>query len=692
MAGLVVAAVQLDAWDDELVRTLLQIRADAVFRDRMADGREPVPREWYRSKTLALLAASEKLHDDTKWTLFVPGSWRPLDGLRQRVAARIELAFSDIVVETVRRELYFRASQLSGVAQDSHTAEPLATGDCAPPPVAVGLAGWGKAASAPQELPEYAAVRKQLAAIEQLDRAAQALLALQSPGGDAENLRLLARYTLGVELPGQLSRSAAFFRTGLKPEDVTYTARGLPRMQRALRCSLAKAMFALDVRLFERNDLLATEAFLAQRASRLFAPRARPGPFSDMVQGYREVIAALNEQEALLARSEYAWLHHRGAGVGPHDGLLARINRVSLLGPEAVEQIRRQSGAAAQRFRRQFGMVFGADNDPALVWDETRGRLVLSPQRLALRDGLTALLQEPFMVAPADRVFPEAAHGPLTWDSQRLEQALGLADAHRRFVDDNLPEFPPAVQQPIARFVEAHLAQLVQDATIEAIRPGAPGTTLSDFSSYREQREQLGKVQALLVDMGARSKAYKLRSVLSQDLLGRLALAEAAMWRSPIFSDRARHFGWWQGEGSPVLQAFGVADRLTLRYLLSQQLRHLDEIAREAGSYLAYVDPSIAASGEVKRWQGMVAELKRYRAGTADSSLLALERYLLWLGPELNRSNCVERLSFAAPANGGSDEFARRHVQFHNALLGRCVELRSPGGVIEPPRPVTPFG
>lgn len=688
-AGLVVAAVQLDAWNDELARTLLQIRADTVFRTRMAEAREPIPREWYRSKALALLAASDKLQDDTTWALFVPGAWRRFDDLRPRAAARIERAFSEIAVETVRRELYFRASRLTGVPQDSHTAELLVARGCMPPALSADPDAPGQNSAAPRQPPELVAIGHQLAAIEELDRAVQAMLALQRSGdADPENLRLLVRYTLGVELPGQLSRSAAFFRNVLKPEDVSFAAVGVQRLQEAARCSVAVLMKALDTRLFERDELLATETWLAERAARLFAPGARPGSFAQTVQAYREVVAGLAEQEALLASGDYTWLRQASASLGPtHDRVLARMSRIGLLGPQAAEQARRQSAGAVQRFRRQFGLVFGAIGEAALVWQPERARLALSPQRLALRDGLAALLREPYMVPPADRAIPEAAPAPLAWDTQRLEQALSLADARRRFAAEILPVFPPALRRNIAQFVEGHLAQRVQDAAVEAMSPAPPaGITLFDAAGYRLQREHLQKVQALLAELGARARADKLRALVSRDLVERLALAEAGMWRSFVYSARMQHFGWWQGEGSPVFQAFGVADHTTLRHLLAQQFSRFDEFGREAAVLLAHADASTASHPTVQRWQGMVPDLKRYRAGAADSSLLALERYLLALGPDFSRSNCLEKLAAAAPSFARTDEFAQRHGQIHRALMSRCAELRSPGWPPSPAR------
>jgi hypothetical protein len=118
-----------------------------------------------------------------------------------------------------------------------------------------------------------------------------------------------------------------------------------------------------------------------------------------------------------------------------------------------------------------------------------------------------------------------------------------------------------------------------------------------------------------------------------------------------------------------------VADGLTLKYLLAQQIAQIDESAHQAAAYLAFTDPATASTPTVARWQGMVADLARYRAHSG-GSLLALERWLVTLGPEIGRSNCAERLS-AAPAPQGADEFARRHQHIQRALLERCAQLRS---------------
>ena len=685
--GLAVAAVQLSSWNDELVRTLLQIRADTVFRTRMAQSNETIPREWYRTKALSLLAASEKLQDDGRWMLFLPGSWRPFDDLRDRLALRIEREFSEIAVDTMRRELYFRASELTGVAQDARSGALLVGGDCSLPPAPdASLAGPG---AAQRELPEAAAMQSHLEALEELDEAVGAMLALQDPAtADAEQLRVLVRYTLGAEVPGRLSRSASFFRGGLSPADPVATALGMAHLRQAVGCSVGKAMAALDARLYERNDLLVAETRLAQRAARLFAPGARPLPYGETVQALRDVVAALEEEEAMLAHGDYGWLLGPRPGLGPvHDALLDRVSAIRLLGPAAAEPVRRRSALAAQQFRERFTRSLAGDQEPALAWMPDRGRVALSPQRVALRDGIAALLNEPFMVEPAGRVLPTSAPAPLSWDVQRLAQALSFAGERRRFAAESLPKFPPSVQGAVAQIVHGQLAQLVQDNVVEAMIPATATATATaaaaaeapaafDAAAFRAQRELLAKVQGLLGQLGARDRAERLRALLAHDLLERLALSEQAVWRSPLFSPRTQDFGWWQGEGPPILQAFGVADSLTLKYLLAQQVAQIDEAARSAAALLPYADASLESSPAVARWRGMVAALDQWRAGSG-GSVLALQRYLLGLAGQVSRANCVERLAAVPVPEGGGDEFARLQSNLHRALQRRCAELRA---------------
>ena len=132
--GLVGAAVQLERWQEQLSRTLLQLAADKEFRARVSQRDEMDP-QWYRRKALVLLAALEKVRRDSWWTLSIPGSWNRFDDLEERLAARMEREFGDIVLETLRRELSARGSRLTGAPLAPGGADLRSPIECAAPPV-----------------------------------------------------------------------------------------------------------------------------------------------------------------------------------------------------------------------------------------------------------------------------------------------------------------------------------------------------------------------------------------------------------------------------------------------------------------------------------------------------------------------------------------------------------------------------
>jgi type VI secretion system protein ImpL len=676
--GLVVAATRLAAWDDDLVRTLLQIRADAAFRINMAQRHEPISREWYHSKALALLKASEKLQDDSLWALFVPGAWQRVDDLRERVAARVEREFSEIAVETVRRELYWQTSRLTGVPQDDATGE-LAAAECKPSLPAVPQDATVRTATGPEGLPEYVAAREHLQEIARLDGAVQAMLELQESRDDVgsagpDRLRQLVHYTLGAQLPGRLTRSAVLFSSGLKPWDAAQTALGLARLQQAVRCSLSQAMRALDKRVFEHNDLLAGEAELSQRAARVTALAGKAAPLEETAAALRAVVAAIDTQQVTLAQGDYAWMYRGTPSLGPaHDGLLERVAKIRLLGPEMVLQLRRQSAGAMARFRGDFEAVFNRSAEPPLAWQPEPGRLELSSQRLAWRDALVSLLQQPFMVPVAEATLPVAAPMPMAWDARRLDEAIAVGDMRRRFMAETLAKFPKAMRAPISRIVDAQLARLVQERVAHALV--ADGAA-PDGGAYASRRAQLARVEALLTSLGARPAAEKIHALVAHDLVDRLALAEQDLWHSALFAPPTGSFDWWQGGRAPQWTAFGAADGPALKQVLAQLAANIEARSRGVADLLAHAEAQAALSPTVQRWQGIVAELRRYRSGSADSSLIALERYLLALGPDFSASNCTARLAGATPHPGHGDEIAQRHMHIHQALSDRCAQLR----------------
>ncbi|HYE70759.1 MAG TPA: hypothetical protein VD932_04460, partial [Aquabacterium sp.] len=538
--GLVVAAVQLEMWQNQLTRTLLQLSADAQFRARVAHQREQVDPEWYRRKALSLLSAMEKIRENTRWMVFVPGSWHRVDDLEERLSARLEREFGEIVLETIRRELFTRTSKITGAPQRPGGGEFRQPLECAAP-MPAGPRGLG---TAPEDLPEYVAVRGYLASLQPLDAAVQSWIALQTPGqADPEHLRRLVRYALDADLPGPASRSLELFGSAAD-EPKAQNAQLVSALQAATRCSLYKGMEALHTRLLGANDLLQREQALADNSAGLFDP-SRPMPFGAAVERYRAIHAILQDQEALLAQGRTGWMRQDTLQLGPgYEALLQQVAALPLLGPPVVQQLRAQSEAAYAQFRRRFNTLYASTRkgaQPGIQWQEDAGRFVLAPERVALRNALGGLLQEPFMQLLADGSPPPV--------SARMEDALAVADVRRRVWREHMPRFPEFARASVGRVVDARLAQVAYDTALNALKSAVPQDPAMPFdaASFNAQRERIGQVQSLLMSLRAAHLAQSLGAQQSGDLQRRIAAAYEELKALPMFDARVSDFSTWRG-------------------------------------------------------------------------------------------------------------------------------------------------
>lgn len=670
--GLAVAGVRLDGWRQELSRTLVQLNADAYFRAGLRQG-DAVDPEWYRRKALALLSATERLDGDASWTLFIPGSWRAFDDLEEQVQARIAREFGEIVVETIRRELYARSSRLTGVPLAAGAGDLQAGADCRSP---IPRTLDRPLASSAEDLPEFVAVAGYVAAVEQLDDAVQAFLSLQTSGGQPQDLRKLVAYTLGMELPGRLAHSVRLFHD---PGEVKLQpALMQARLQWASRCALGKAMSALHARLLHTNDLFALEQGLVERSAGLFDPRARTTAFDLTLERYRAVHALLDDQHALLAKGRTDWMRQGSLQLGPaYQQVLERIARTRLLGPEMVRQLQDQSGAAFAEFRRQFEAAFGSHGSPGIVWVDAQRRFALSAERTALREGLARLLEMPFMADGA--MAAPATGGAVASLAAVRQQARTLAQARARFVAQGLPTFPADVRPVVARVVDARVSQLIYQDAYRSLRSALPadaGVAL-DTARFGLLREQVQAIQALLKETGGSGFGARLAAVLDAELLRRLAVLREDWRRQPLHDPKAADFSRWQGEPLAAWRVLGAADAASLPAAVARTARRLELLGQQARTLLALAGPTLEVEASAREWLQLQDELLRYQGRHPQSSLLRLEQYLLALGPDLRPDNCVARLATHVPAGGHADDIALRHVEIHNALANRCNALRT---------------
>ena len=676
--GLAVATWQLHQHNNALVAALTQLQDDAQYRTRTAQNGGSVPAAWYRNKALSLLAMNERLRTDGTHSFFMPGSWKLFDDLNERVIERIEREFGDIAVSTLQREMLNRVSQLSGVPQDDSTGSFILGASCGLPPSFAALADVPrKNGLLIENQPEFGALQSYLASVDQLNAALQSLERLRQPSAsNAEDLRVAVRYALGAELPADMGRSVRYFRQAANENNALTIP--LETVQTALRCSLAKASSLLDARLFTNNELIVSEQLLARQLPEIAANTS----FSRTLTSYRNVVSAIKDQEDLVATGKGGWMRQSDLVLGPpYDKTVERVAQNRLLGEQAAEQLRNRTKLAFQKFRTDFNLRFGGPQ-PGIVWQEKEGRFALAPERVALRDALTSLLNQPFMAAARDRDVPTLpGRSVVVWDTARLDQALALADVRKRYIAENLTAFPSGSKAGVETMLNGHFAQLIVDLTAEAagVQDVRPSMTLSFFESqtaaYDASRQRVIKVQTLLAELGAGVRAQELRSLASRDALERLRLVDEAFVQSELYAMRGKDFRGWRGDRGPVLAAFGVSDTASLAAYLAQQFERTESLGKMAEAYIVALDPADAGSVLAQRWQAINRDLERYRLKNPNSSLLLLEQFLGTLGAEVDLATCASKLAGKSPANRSGDYFADRHSQIYAALFARCFEL-----------------
>ncbi|MFL9902082.1 type VI secretion system protein [Paraburkholderia fungorum] len=678
--GIVVATVQLSYRNGELVTALDSLHRDAQERAAAAQQAQDLPADWYRRKALALIALNQHLKTDSAWTVFMPGSWSPVDDLNALVKERFEREFGEIAVTALEREMFARVSQLTGERRDPSTGQLIIGDDCAAP--AASSDGHGAPSLAVDDLPQMRALQQYVGSVDQLDAALQALQRLQTPSSDnADALRLVVRYALGAELQGSVAGTLPYFYRDPAGRSA-YPANpaggiNLPLIQQALRCTLDKGAQQIDSGLFNNNALLAAERSVTEHLNNLSVGNAGAADFTQLTDNYRAIVAGIDTQQNLLASGKGGWLRQPQFTPGPvYERTFAHAAQNRLLGLDLVTRIRERDDTAFQAFRSELALRFDAP-DGGIVWSGKDARYAVSPTRLALRDGLSNLLGQPFMTAPRDRALPELSQGStIVWDRAQLDQALTLGDVRKRFMTDGLANLPAATRPAIEQALDVQFAQLILDQTAAAatVTP-VQGDTDTDSAGFDASRARLVRIEALLTEMNATAQVEDLDSLMSRDATAHLKLVDDALTQSELYTTResVAYDGPHNGR-SPVLVAFGVADSGALAVYLDQQSARALALGKQASAYLAALNATDAASPLAQRWQAIVRDLERYRLKNPNSSLLRLEQFVMTAAADPGAGGCMTKFAGRPSANGADDYFAALHARLYDRLLSRCSQ------------------
>ncbi|MDR5815338.1 MULTISPECIES: type VI secretion protein IcmF/TssM N-terminal domain-containing protein [unclassified Caballeronia] len=675
--GLVVATAQLSHRNGELVAALGSLHRDAAERAAAAQQGQDMPADWYRRKALGLIALNQNIKTGTGWTVFMPGSWAFIDDLNARVKERFEREFGEIAVAALERQMVARVSTLTGVGRDPSTGQLIIGDDCAAPAGARSDA-LAPASLAIDDLPQMRALQLYVNNVDQFDAALQALQRLQQPSsGNADALRLVVRYALGAELQGSVADSVPYFHRARAGRDgVASTDAGVDvnAVRQAFRCTLDKGAQQLDNGLFANNPLLTAERGISEHLNGLGMADGNAGDITRIAAGYRAVVAGVDTQRELLASGKGGWLHQAQFMPGAvYDRTLSRIAQNRLLGADLANQMRQRDDTGFQAFRSELALRFGGA-DSGVVWSDKDARYTVSPGRAALRDALSNLLNQPFMIAPRDRELPTLVDGTaIVWDRTQLDQALALGDMRKRFLTDGLVNLPATARPAVETALDQQFARLLiaQTASAANIGPAAPLSD-ADTAAFDAARARIARIGALLTELGASAQIDELNSLVSDDAMQHLQRVDEGLSQSELYATRQDLPDTAHSTRAPILAAFGVNDAAGLAPYLDQQAQRALALGKQAATYLAALDSADAASPLAQRWQAIERDLERYRLKNPNSSLLRLEQFALSVAADPNGAGCMSKFSGRVSSGGGDDYFATLHARLYDRLLARC--------------------
>ena len=678
LGGIAVGAVQLHGLSSEVVVYLKKLDRDARA-NLLAASRNVVDPAQSRQRALEALQNIEQMDGTHLSSVFMPGSWSMFENLHKRVQDRLERGFAENSFEPMRRAAYQQIGTLTGVPLDPVSGNMIVGGACTLP------GGWqeqtaNKSTGALniEDLPEFGATLQYVARMEELDRALQAMMRLKATSGPAagEDLALVVRVLLGAELNGNPARTAALFRQ---------VAQGVPSltiepMQEAAACTLRLAMKATYERLYVNNGLLKSEQAIAQIATALFDAAPNSTDVAAHIEVWQGMLASMRNQEAYLDSGKGAWMRRRTLQLGQaHDALLAKVQAVSLLGVAAASDAQKQAEEGFIKFLTAWDPISSVDNfaqsgSGGLVWNEEASSWTFSPERKEQLATLNLLLSQSYMKINSLSKFPDVPVGAtVAWDRARLDQALALADARKRFQTDLQPKFPALLQTSVADLVDDALAQTAGDLLSQAF---IVSTREVQAPATEADRTRTLKLRAWLQELGAETVAEQLSSVLTKDAVTRLQMLDNTFNRSEVFVPRDREFRSWRGEKMPLLDAFGAGDASNLAAYVAQQQSFIDATGKEADALLMQLGSAQPGNALVARWQAMVADLGRYRLKSPTSSLMTLEQFVLAGAAELDGANCLDKLNARMAQRRAADLFAERLQALQSGLLNRCRDLK----------------
>ena len=661
----------------ELVGVLDQFNQETTNALRRSKD-EMIDPELSKERALKVLRMLDSLNTGALWAVPMPGSLLSIDDLNSRVQKRIEEGFAKMAFDPIRISLNWADADMTGAAIDPSNGGLVSSSSCSlPKSWTEKVTSAGPRPVDPDEQIEFMLLEQYVRRSEELQRAISSLMRLKDKSYTAsgEDLRLVVKVLMGVELNGNTNQIAKIFRNSVPSGGVI----DLESLHQATACAFGQMFEAFADGALQKNSLLAVEGRYSELLAQVSVESTSAFDGTLGVQAWNELLDQLKSQSTLLQPGKGAWIQRRAPQFGGNfEKLMQTVKGNQLLGSSIVDSSQKRLNASFVKFLAEWDSV-NHDNAGSLVgkleWNEKENRWAFNADRQALLENLSKLLSLPYVKNNFPRKLSDVgSNSTVSWDRQRLDQALSYAEIKRSLEGDLLQKFPAPLRAQATRFVHGALASKVLESTAQAM--SITTRPIAQNALQETDQVRLAKLVSLLTELGANDAVVTLRGIISRDLLARLKTLDDSFTQANLFVPRDPEFKSWNGRGSPILGAFDAADANGLAAYVAQQVAYIENASKDAEPLLQNLSNLQANHALVIRWTNISAEVARNKLKSPISSLGTLTQFILNASGDFDLVNCSDRLLKISTARRNFDYFSDRLQSLQISLINRCLSLK----------------
>ncbi len=399
-----------------------------------------------------------------------------------------------------------------------------------------------------------------------------------------------------------------------------------------------------------------------------------------------------------LTRTSYLALLERlsGSALGGDSADMARASRADVAALVGLRAFLDTAGPVERAIAGMKPPFFFGDGFPLRVRDtlafykqQLTGQLLpryadAAHSAEAETRALDALLRQHFMQASTGRVIDASPRSALdvSWDVQRLDDALALQVDFDTFMAHGLDPLPETLRNRVRRLATVQLAAAMTDA-IASSATVRSSSLLADgdrdlttaIAAFDQTAPRLTKLLDALDAVGATAAYDALFDLSTSSASALLARVDATLDLGNRYRLPASAISSWNGRAPFSAAAFGGRPGAFEDFLAGEAdaFRSAARLARPMVSFLeSHSGDGPRRPVNLRTWDAILSAVDRLDKKPASGPIVTLEDALRTNVDSIDASNCAR----SAPRSmGGADIFAVRGDAMWSAVWRRCVDV-----------------